>query len=129
MRRWEELRSEFDERGVKILTVSTDTPSELAKGHGKHRLGATMLSDRDLDVTDRFGLRNAGLHSGPPPPIAAKALPVPTSLLVDGDGRVLWMDQSENYQRRSDPDYVLAALREHLASAHDDSSAAVSSDQ
>ncbi len=97
---------------MKILTVSTDTPDQLAKGRPKHRLGATMLSDRELAVTDRFGLRNKGIHSGPP--IGAKALPVPTSLLVDADGRVLWIDQSENYQRRSDPDYVLAALREHL---------------
>ncbi len=101
---------------MKILTVSTDTPGELAKGRRKHHLGATMLSDRELAVTDRFGLRNQGIHSGPPPPIAAKALPVPTSLLVDENGKVLWMDQSENYQRRSDPDYVLAALREHLDS-------------
>ena len=46
--------------------------------------------------------------------MGAKALPVPTSLLVDANGKVLWMDQSENYQRRSDPDYVLAALRAHL---------------
>ncbi len=94
------------------MTISTDTPGELAKGHRKHRLGATMLSDRELEVTDRFGLRNEGFHTGPP--LGAKALPVPTSLLVDSNGRVLWMDQSENYQRRSDPDYVLAALREHL---------------
>ncbi len=78
---------------MRILTISTDTPGELAKGHRKHRLGATMLSDRELEVTDRFGLRNKGIHSGPPPPIAAKALPVPTSLLVDANGRVLWMDQ------------------------------------
>ncbi len=99
---------------MNILTLSTDTPSELAKGHKKHGIGATMLSDRELDVTDRFGLRNEGRHSGPPPPMGAKALPVPTSLLVDANGKVLWMDQSENYQRRSDPDYVLAALREHL---------------
>jgi peroxiredoxin len=99
---------------VRILTVSTDTPSELVKGHRRHQLGATMLSDRELEVSDRFGLRNKGLHSGPPPPVGAKALPVPTSLLVNADGRVLWMDQSENYQRRSDPDHVLAALREHL---------------
>jgi len=112
LRRWEELRPEFDERGVQIVTLSTDTPEELAKGHGKHRLGATMLSDRKLEVTDRFGLRNQGIHSGPP--IGAKALPVPTSLLVDASGKVLWMDQSENYQRRSDPGYVLGALRENL---------------
>ena len=73
-----------------------------------------MLPDRDLVLTDQFGLRNQGIHSGLPLPNAAKALPVPTSLLVAGDGTVLWMDQSENYQRRSDPDYVIAALREHL---------------
>jgi len=96
------------------VTLSTDTPDEIAARRGKHGLRATMLSDRDLHVTDQFGLRNQGVHSGPPPPIAAPALPVPTSLLVDANGKVLWMDQSENYQRRSDPDYVLGALREHL---------------
>ena len=114
MRRWEELRPAFDERGIEIVTVSPDTPEQLAAGRPKHRLGATLLSDRDLHVTDRFGLRNEGVHSGPPPPIGAKALPVPTSLLVDAAGTVVWMDQSENYQRRSDPDVVLAALRSHL---------------
>jgi len=74
-----------------------------------------MLSDRELQVTDQFGLRNQGVHSGPPPPIAAPALPVPTSLLVSSSGEVLWMDQSENYQRRSDPDYVTQALQLHFA--------------
>ena len=98
---------------MQILTVSTDTPGELHAGRGKHGLQATMLSDRELDVTDRFGLRNQGFHSGMPG--AAKALPVPTSLLVDAKGKLLWMDQSENYQRRSDPDFVLGALREHCA--------------
>ena len=37
---------------MKILTVSTDTPAELAKGHPKHRLGATMLSDRELGADE-----------------------------------------------------------------------------
>ncbi len=112
MRRWEELRPEFDARGVRIVTVSTDTPEELRKGRPKHGLGALMLSDRDLTVTDRFGLRNRGIHSGVPG--GAKALPVPTSILAGSDGTVLWMDQSENYQRRSAPEVVLGALRDHL---------------
>ena len=47
-------------------------------------------------------------------PGKAKALPVPTSLLVDADGTVVWMDQSENYQRRSDDAYVKAALDLHF---------------
>lgn len=63
-------------------------------------------------MTDLFGLRNKGRHSGMPG--GAKALPVPTSILADAQGKVMWMDQSENYQRRSDPDYVLGALRANL---------------
>lgn len=72
-----------------------------------------MLSDRDLSVTDAFGLRNQGFHSAPPAD-DAEALPVPTTLLIDREGKVLWMDQSENYQRRSAPDIVRAALQAHL---------------
>jgi hypothetical protein len=70
-----------------------------------------MLSDLDLAVTDRYGLRNQKIQSGPP----GKPQPVPTSILADANGVIRWIDQSENYQRRSDPDFVLAALREHLA--------------
>ena len=69
-----------------------------------------MLSDPDLAVTNRYGLRNQKIQSGPP----GKPQPVPTSILADANGVVRWIDQSESYQRRSDPDVVLAALREHL---------------
>ena len=112
MRRWEELRPELDARGVRVITISTDTVSELQAGRPKHHLGATMLSDRDLVVTDRFDLRNRGRHSGVPG--GAPALPVPTSILADASGRILWIDRSENYQGRSGPEVVLAALRDHL---------------
>ena len=97
---------------MQIVTLSTDTPKQLRDGRSAHGLKARMLSDRDLAVTDAFGLRNQGIHSGPPGGV--EALPVPTSLLIDADGKVLWMDQSENYQRRSGPDSVLVALRTHL---------------
>ncbi len=72
-----------------------------------------MLSDRDLAVTDAFGLRNTLAHSGPPTD-DIEALPVPTSLLVDADGKVLWVEMAENYQRRSGPEVVLAAIQKHL---------------
>ncbi len=97
---------------MQIVTVSSDTPDEIRAGRRKHGLQAIMLSDRDLAVTDLFGLRNQGFHSGMPG--GAKALPVPTSVLTDDKGTVLWLDQSENYQRRSDPEVVLGALRQYL---------------
>ncbi len=108
------MRPELDARGIKVVTVSTDTPEEIKRGRQKHGLQAIMLSDHDLVATDLFGLRNKGIHSGVPG-ITAPALPVPTALLVDAESAVLWKDQSENYQRRSDPDYVLGAVKEQLA--------------
>jgi peroxiredoxin len=90
--------------------VCTDKPASVKAGHRKHGLEAVMLSDPDLAVTDLYGLRNQKIQSGPP----GKPQPVPTSILADANGVVRWIDQSENYQRRSDPDFVLAALREHL---------------
>jgi peroxiredoxin len=115
LRRWsDELQGEFEARGLKVVTISTDYPEEIRKRRGAHRLQATMLSDRNLGVTDAFGLRNEGIHSGPVGEGEAEALPVPTTLLVDKNGVVLWMDQAENYQRRSGPEVVLAAMQQYL---------------
>ena len=111
MRRWEELRPEFDKRDVQIVTVCTDTPEKIRAGHGKHDLRATMLSDRKLEVTNRYGLRNHAVNTGPP---GIPGQPVPTTILADAQGIVRWIDQSENYQRRSEPDYVLGALQQHI---------------
>ena len=82
-------------------------------GRGMHGLQATMLADPELKVTDLFGLRNTGFVNFRLP--GRPGLPVPTSMLVDGDGKVLWMDQSENYTRRSDPTVVGAALSAHMS--------------
>jgi len=100
----------LDARGIQIVTLCSDEPAGVKSGHRKHGLEAVMLSDPDLAVTDRYGLRNQKIQSGPP----GRPQPVPTSILADANGVVRWIDQSENYQRRSDPDFVLAALREHL---------------
>ena len=96
------------------MAVCTDTPAAIRKGMVKHGLGAIMLSDPKARVIDQFGIRNQGIHSGLPG--GAKVLPIPTTVLVDGAGIVRWVDQSENYQRRSDPDYVLTAIRGALGS-------------
>ncbi len=50
---------------MQVVTVSTDLPEEIRESRGTHGLKARMLSDRDLAVTDAFGLRNQGIHSGP----------------------------------------------------------------
>ena len=94
---------------MRIVTVSTDTPAEIRLGHNVHGLKATMLADPALTVTDTFGLRNRNFNNFKFP--TRPGLPVPTSLLIDSHGKVVWMDQSENYTQRSAPEVVRAALK------------------
>ena len=96
---------------MQLVTVCTDTPVQIKAGMAKHGAKATMLSDRDLSVTRRFGIENTAPKMKPP---GVTGLPIPTTILVDRGGTVRWIDQSADYQVRSQPDRVLAALHEAL---------------
>jgi len=84
-------------------------------GRGLHGLDATILSDVDLKITDLYNVRHR--RGIAPKPGVLVSMPIPTAILVDADGVVRWIDQSENYQRRSHPDHVLAGLDENLPAA------------
>ena len=99
--------------------MSVDLPEVIAERRHLHGLQATMLSDQQLAVTDKFGLRNKGFHSAPPGSEEAEALPVPATLLINESGKVVWIDLSADYQRRSDPSVVLAAMEAHFDTAGD----------
>jgi len=93
---------------VGIVTVSTDKPGEIARNRAKHGVAATMLSDTDLKVTSLYNIRNEkNIYPGGLGP-----LPIPTTFLVDAGGVVRWIDQSEDYQLRSQPERVLAAIEQ-----------------
>jgi peroxiredoxin len=98
---------------VQIVTVSTDKASEIRMSRGMHGLKATMLADPKLEIINLFGFQNQNINNFRMP--GRPGLPVPTTLMIDGDGKVLWKDQSDNYSRRSDPEFVGAALTEHFA--------------
>jgi peroxiredoxin len=111
LRRWElEIRPALDALGVAIVTVCADRADEIRAGRAKHGLHATMLPDPDLAITDRFGLRNP--RNVAPRPGVVIPLPIPTTILVDADGVVRWIDQASDYMRRSHPDVVRAVLRD-----------------
>ena len=77
-----------------------------------HGLKATMLADPKLKIIDLFGIRNQNINNFRLP--GRPGLPIPTTLMVSEQGTVLWMDQSEDYSRRSDPVFVGEALEEHF---------------
>ena len=91
-----------------MVTVSTDTATEIRLGRGMHGLKGTMLADPKLKVITFFGLRNKNINNFRLP--GRPGLPVPTSLLVDESGVVVWKDQADDYTHRSDPTIVKSAL-------------------
>ena len=112
LRRWEEMRAELDARGIAIVTVCSDSAEQIRQGRAKHGLHATMLPDSDLVITDRYNLRNPKNFA--PKPGLIIPLPIPTTILVDADGIVRWIDQASDYMHRSDPERVLGAIRATL---------------
>ena len=110
MRRWEDLRPELDARGIALVALSADTPEQIRAGRTKHGARATLLADPELVVTKQYGLLNRkGLAPG-----GLRALPIPTTLLVDAEGVVRWIDPASDYQVRSHPERVLEAIRSTL---------------
>jgi peroxiredoxin len=108
LRRWQDMRPALDALDVAMVTVCTDTAEQIRTGRGKHGLEAVMLPDPSLAITDRFGLRNP--RNFAPKPGIIVPLPIPTTILVDADGVVRWIDQASDYMRRSDPARVLAEI-------------------
>jgi peroxiredoxin len=88
-----------------------DTPSQIRKGMAKHGAKAVMLSDHDLTVTRLYGVENLATAIKPP---GLNGLPIPTTILADANGIVRWIDQADDYQVRSQPDRVQAALASAL---------------
>jgi peroxiredoxin len=111
LRRWEELRPELDARGIQLVTLCSDTTEEIRTGRAKHGAKALMLSDPDLAVTKLFNLVNGNLNITPK---GTGPMPIPTTILVDAESRVRWIDQSKDYQVRSSKPRVLAAIQQEL---------------
>ncbi len=93
------------------MTLCTDSSEEIRKDRGKHGAKAIMLSDADLKVTTLYNLVNGNLGITPK---GTSAMPIPTTILVDAEGKVRWIDQSTDYQVRSNKVRVLAALEREL---------------
>ena len=73
----------------------------------KHGVKAVMLSDPDLRVTRALGLENTAPQIKLP---GLAGLPIPTTILVDAEHVVRWIDQARDYQIRAAPERVHAAL-------------------
>jgi len=108
--------------GVEVIAISKDTPAQVQAHKARDGLTFTLLSDPDLKLIDQMGLRHEAalefrtFFIGPwrfPVgwPAGFKAMAIPTTILLDEDHVVQWVDQADDYRVRGDLRRTLDALR------------------
>jgi peroxiredoxin len=117
------MRPDLDEHGVSIVALSKDSVEEAAIHKDRDGLSMTLLADPELDVIRLFGVEHhkalgftTGRFTIGGIPLALtpsfKTMAIPTSLLVDEQGVIRWVDQADDYRLRSDNSRVLEAVKD-----------------
>lgn len=110
------------EHGVSVIALSNDPVEHAAIHRKRDGLSLTLLADPELDVIRQYGvehhkalgfatgrLKIGGIPFGLAPP-SFRTMAIPTSLLVDESGRIVWIDQTDDYRLRSSNRRVLGAV-------------------
>jgi peroxiredoxin len=96
---------DFAALGVKLVAVSSDRVDELAPFRRKHDWAIRLLADPALVVHRLYNVQSRKFtpRRGP-----FRDLAIPTTILIDRDGRVLWLEQTPDFRVRPQADMVLA---------------------
>ena len=108
LRLWSERRAELRELGLKLVAVSHDSVEDLRRFKRGHDWDMTLVADPGLEIIRRYNLQNRNFtpKGGP-----FRDMAIPAAILIDTDGKVLWMSQATDFRVRRDPHEVLADLR------------------
>jgi peroxiredoxin len=112
LQRWHDWHQAFAELGVQLVAVSPDTVDETRRLQARRNWNITLLADPSLEAIRLYGLQNRNFapRRGP-----FRELAIPTTILIDADGRVLWLEQTRDFRVRSQAERVLDEIRPLLA--------------
>ena len=86
-----------------IVAVSVDAVDVTRKHIQKQGYTFTFLSDTKAEVIRRYDLLHAGGFGG-------ADIARPAEFLLDADGKVLWLNLTENYKVRSKGEEILKVM-------------------
>jgi peroxiredoxin len=105
-------RGEFAALGVRLVAVSADRADELASFKRKRDWAITLVADPTIAIQRLYNVqqRNYTPRRGP-----FREMAIPTTVLIDAEGTVLWIDQASDFRVRPQASMVLAKTRALLA--------------
>jgi peroxiredoxin len=117
-----ELVPELARRGVSLIAVSPQAPDGSLSAQEKNELTFTVLSDPGNQVAKVVGILtapstearaaqlNLGLDLTMVNADRTTGLPMPTTVMLDAEHMVCWVDVHPDYSTRSEPAQVLAVV-------------------
>ena len=113
-----EIQEEIADLGFQLIAISPDEAVDLARTKGREEFEYQLLSDPNADFIKNIGiafkapemLEGFALSQGQKGKIT-KVLPVPTVLIVNKEGEILFEYISPNYKQRISSEMLLAVLK------------------
>jgi peroxiredoxin len=100
--------ADFDQRHTRVVVVSIED-QKTARESKEAYPHLTVVADADGRMCEALQVVHPGAGPG------GKDIAAPTTILVDGQGRVRWLFRSDRLVSRLSPEQLLAAVDEHLA--------------
>ena len=116
------MQADLKEYKVSIIALSKDTVEEAAIHKTRDKLSLKLLSDSKLKTIRQYGVEHhkalnfttgTFMFFGNPISFTPsfKTMAIPTSLLIDENGVIKWIDQADDYRIRSNADRVFQAIK------------------
>ena len=122
LRMFEEMKPDLQKFGVNVVALSNDSVDDANKHRKRDGITMTLLSDPELKVVRKYGVehrkafgadsKNVMMIFGLPFPktFKFKHMSIPTSILIDENGMIKWIDQSEDVRIRANRKKVFEAI-------------------
>jgi peroxiredoxin len=104
LRSFEKKLPEFDARKIRVVAISVDAPAESQHLRETQGYSFPILSDAKDDVIRRWDL----VH--PRAGVDGADIARPAEFLIDPNGKIVWVNLTEDYRVRARPQQVLKAF-------------------
>ena len=62
----EQMQAELDERGIRLISITPDRPSDLEQAIAQYGVTSPMVADHDRDMSAAFNTLGKGMHPDTP---------------------------------------------------------------
>jgi peroxiredoxin len=122
---FDELKPELDKYKIQTIALSGDTSEQAKVHHERDKLKLLLLSDPALISVKKHGIEHRKAVSWTSDNMKTffgvsislnifkyRSMPIPTTMLLDENGIIQWIDQSDDYRIRASREKITSALKQ-----------------